>query len=159
MGLRCLSCPTESCETISNIIYNLLQFWNVIESIATLIGDLSVFGARLVTDKSFGRRESQSHVCVNVGSSPHETLCTSILDLQRRSVIMSGSGVSNGCQHKKVNMTAYKCLLTIAAKSSSWMSTMSQSDARCILYVEIRRIYAEKTRHKACRAYLSDIVL
>ena len=44
---------TESGETISHRTHNLLQFWNVVESIATLTTDLSVFGMLLVGDKSF----------------------------------------------------------------------------------------------------------
>jgi hypothetical protein len=89
-------------------MHNLLQFWDVTESIATLTTDLSVFGPLLVWDKSYwvDAPENRSRVCFNVKSSPYETLYISILDLRRRSVITSGSRVSGGCQHKKGSMTA-----------------------------------------------------
>lgn len=73
-------------------MHNLLQLWDVIESIATLTTDLSVFGPLFVWDRSdlVDAPENQSRVCVNLKSSPYETLCISILDLRRRSIIISG---------------------------------------------------------------------
>ena len=49
--------------------------------------------------------ENQSHVCVNVRNPPHMTLCISILDDWRRSIITSGSRFPGDCQHKD-SMTA-----------------------------------------------------
>jgi hypothetical protein len=49
-------------------VHNLLQFWNVTESIATLITDLSVLGPLLAEDKSLGERprKNRIRVCVTI---------------------------------------------------------------------------------------------
>ena len=81
-------------------MYNLLQFWNVAESIATFTLVLTVFRplTLLVGDESFGvDARDQSPDSIKVVSLPHKTLCISMLDLRRRSIVMSGSRFSSNC--------------------------------------------------------------
>ena len=96
-------------KTFSNRMHNLLQFWNVIESIATFTVELSVLELLLVGGESFWVEapvRNRRSVRVNVGSSPYETICISKLDLRRRSIISSGSRLSGDCQNMKDNTTA-----------------------------------------------------
>jgi hypothetical protein len=102
-------------------MHNLLQFWNVIGSIATFIVAISVFESLrlLVGVESFGRsHERQSRDSIKVGSLPHRTFCISMLDLRRRSSVKSGSRVSSSCQHQKDNVTTVqKSTYSIVANS------------------------------------------
>ena len=63
MVTQCLSLLTESGRTISRKMYNLLQFWNVIGSIATFTLAIAFGLCRvlLVGDKSFWENPSARH--------------------------------------------------------------------------------------------------
>jgi hypothetical protein len=99
---QCLSRVKVSGKIIPHKLHYLLEFCHVVDSVATLTTDVSVFGPLSVGDKSLGmenRHENQGRDSIKVGS-PHETLCISILDFRRRSIITSGSRVSTDCQYE-----------------------------------------------------------
>ena len=89
-------------------MYNLLQFWNVAESIATFTLVLTMFRplTLLVGDESFGvDARDQSPTSIKVVSLPHKTLCISMLDLRRRPTVTAGSKISGNCRHQKDDVT------------------------------------------------------
>jgi hypothetical protein len=107
----CLSRVKVSGKIIPYRLHYLLQFCDVIDSIATLTTGVSVFGPPSVGDKSSGmenRHENQGRDSIKVGSSPHKTLCISILDFRRRSIITSGSRVSSDCQYESTTLLLSK---------------------------------------------------
>jgi hypothetical protein len=90
-------------KTFSYRMHYLLQFCDVIDSMATLatVTAVSVSGTLSVGDKSLGvealvRIKGRDHI--KVENSPHQALFIFMLDLRRRSVITSGSRVSIDCQ-------------------------------------------------------------
>ena len=89
-------------KTIPYREHYLLLFCNLIDTIATLTADASLFGQLSPGDKSLcmGAAVRISRDSIKVKSSPHEILSISMLDFRRRSIITSGSRVSSDCQHE-----------------------------------------------------------
>ena len=111
MASLCLSRVKVSGKIIPYRLHYLLQFCDVIDSIATLTTGVSVFGPPSVGDKSLGmenRHEDQGRDSIKVGSSPHEALCISILDLRSRSITTSGSRVSSDCNYESTTLLLSK---------------------------------------------------
>ena len=107
----CLSRVKVSGKIIPYRLHYLLQFCDVIDNIATLTTGVSVFGPPSVGDKSLGmenRHENQGRDSIKVGSSPHEALCISILDLRSRSITTSGSRVSSDCNYESTTLLLSK---------------------------------------------------
>jgi hypothetical protein len=92
----------QSGRTIPHRMHNLLQLWNVFESIATFTIVISVL---LVGEKSFcvGASWASKLWFHEAESSPHKSLHISMLDFRRRSIVTSCSRISSDCQHKKDN--------------------------------------------------------
>jgi hypothetical protein len=79
---------------------------DVIDSMATLTIDLSVFGPLLLGDESFCVDASVRISVVILSCLPYETIFISVLDFWRISIITSGSKVFGDYQHKEDNTTA-----------------------------------------------------
>src|SRR6266852_9164487 len=99
-------------------MHSLPQFWDFIDNIATLTTDVSAFGPLSVADTLGVKAPLRNKVIIQsrVGGSPHGTLCISMLDLRRRSIITSGLRVSSDCLHEEGGVTAIRKL------TESWPS-------------------------------------
>ena len=130
----------KSHNTIPYGMHSLPQFWDFIDSIATLTTDVSVFGPLSVADTLGVEAPLRKKVVVlsKVGISPHGTLCISMLDLRRSSITTSGSRVSSDCRHED-NITAIqKFTHRVMAESINFHQVVVMSEhhitIRCLLH-------------------------
>jgi len=124
-------------------MYYLHLSWSVMDSIATMTEDESVFEPLPVGDESFKIAwhilwESKSRFYQG-GSSPHESFCISMLDLWRRFTIMSGSRLSGDCNHGDNIAAIKKCTHCVMAKSVNLQQVIIVNDyhiaIRCLLHI------------------------
>jgi hypothetical protein len=123
---------------------NLLQSWNIIESVATFTLDVSVFGPLWlsVRNESFLGKfvsEHRSRHSIEVKSSPHPNLCIFMSDFWRRSTITSGSRVSSDCQHQENNAaTIQESTHSVMANSVNHQQVIIMNEysiaIRCLLH-------------------------